>query len=369
MGRQPSTNKNLPIRMRRRVQRSGIAYYYYDAGGSPRVEIPLGSDYVAAVMKWAELEQDKTTRIAGLITFRYAATRYIKEVLPGKSARSQKDNLTEFEFLLEFFGDAPLDEIDPQHIRQYMEWRVRKSREMAAEKNRQRMLRGLAPLKIPDGLVRANREKALFSHVFNMARNWGLTKAQNPCAGIKGNTETGRDVYVEDETYNVVYNAADQPTKDAMDLAYLTGQRPADTVKYRETDMKDGYLELAQNKTTKKLRIQIIGELEAVLARIIARKRFAENFYGASCLELIVNEKGRRLTQEALRQRFYDVRQKTGVKSTQFQFRDLRAKAGTDKADEAGDMRAAQRQLGHKSLAMTETYVRERKGDKVTPTR
>ncbi|WP_233526697.1 MULTISPECIES: hypothetical protein [unclassified Herbaspirillum] len=60
-------------------------------------------------------------------------------------------------------------------------------------------------------------------------------------------------------------------------------------------------------------------------------------------------------------QRFYDVRKKTRVKSTQFQLQDLRAKAGTD---EAGDMRAAQRQLGHKSLAMTETYVRERKGDK-----
>ncbi|WP_233526685.1 MULTISPECIES: hypothetical protein [unclassified Herbaspirillum] len=134
--------------------------------------------------------------------------------------------------------------------------------------------RGLALLKIPEGLVRANREKALFSHVFNMARNWGLTKAQNPCAGIKGNTETGRDVYVEDEVFNVVYAAADQPTKDAMDLAYLTGQRPVDTAKYREIDLKDGHLELAQNKTMKKLRIQIIGELEKVLARIVARKRF-----------------------------------------------------------------------------------------------
>ena len=51
-----------------------------------------------------------------------------------------------------------------------------------------------------------------------------------------------------------------------------------------------------------------------------------------------------------------------------FQFRDLRAKAGTDKAD-ATDMREAQQQLGHNSLKTTEIYVRARAGAKVTPTK
>ena len=58
-----------------------------------------------------------------------------------------------------------------------------------------------------------------------------------------------------------------------------------------------------------------------------------------------------------------------GVEKADFQFRDLRAKAGTDKADSAGDIRQAQAQLGHASVVMTETYVRQRKGAKVTPTR
>ena len=43
------------------------------------------------------------------------------------------------------------------------------------------------------------------------------------------------------------------------------------------------------------------------------------------------------------------------------QFRDLRSKAGTDKAD-ATDMREAQRQLGHKSVKTTEIYLRARAG-------
>jgi len=35
----------------------------------------------------------------------------------------------------------------------------------------------------------------------------------------------------------------------------------------------------------------------------------------------------------------------------------------------AGDIRKAQRQLGHKSVTMTEHYVRKRRGDKVEPTK
>jgi integrase len=43
--------------------------------------------------------------------------------------------------------------------------------------------------------------------------------------------------------------------QDAMDLNYLTGQRPADVLKMRLADIRDGALEVQQNKTNKKLRI------------------------------------------------------------------------------------------------------------------
>ncbi|QKM50202.1 hypothetical protein B7760_04263 [Burkholderia glumae] len=45
------------------------------------------------------------------------------------------------------------------------------------------------------------------------------------------------------------------------------------------------------------------------------------------------------------------------------------AKAGTDKTDSTGDIRQAQKQLGHTTIGMTEHYVRNRRGDKVKPTR
>ena len=67
--------------------------------------------------------------------------------------------------------------------------------------------------------ARANREKALLSHLFNKAREWGYTDATNPCQGVKGFKESGRDRYVNDDEFQAVWDKADQTTRDAMDLA------------------------------------------------------------------------------------------------------------------------------------------------------
>jgi hypothetical protein len=60
------------------------------------------------------------------MTFRYVAERYIKEVLPTKAPATQKDNLRELQMLYKFFDNppAPLDEIEPIHIRQYIDMRT-----------------------------------------------------------------------------------------------------------------------------------------------------------------------------------------------------------------------------------------------------
>ncbi len=76
--------------------------------------------------------------------------------------------------------------------------------------------------------------------------------------------------------------------------------------------------------------------------------------------------KGHRLACPAFRKRFDNARETAGVAKGEFQFRDLRAKAGTDKRVELG-MGEAQRLLGHASVVMTEHYVRERKPRAVKP--
>ncbi|WP_338340720.1 tyrosine-type recombinase/integrase [Burkholderia vietnamiensis] len=103
--------------------------------------------------------------------------------------------------------------------------------------------------------------------------------------------------------------------------------------------------------------------MAALLDRLAARKAN----HNPRSTRLIVDEQGRPLGQAALRFRFDRAREAAGISKSEFQFRDLRAKAGTDK-EERTDLRAAQSLLGHGSSTMTEHYVRKR-GTKVTPTR
>lgn len=342
MGRLPKNPKAIP-RLRVRKQRSGKVHYYYDCGGKPRKEIPLGCDYGLAIKQWAELEKTNDTKSPEVITFRYVANAYRAEVIPTKAPRTQVDNIAELAKLLEFFDDppGPLDVIQPLHIRQFLNWRGKTA------------------------TSRANREKALFSAIWNWARDKGYTALANPCAGIKGFIEKGRDVYVDDATYKAVWNAADEPLRDAMDLAYLTGQRPSDILKMQETDIRDGALEVAQLKTSAKLRITLSPDLLAVIERIKLRKRG----HAVRNMRLVVNERGQPMRLQVLQTRFEKARAKAGIEKSSLQFRDLRAKAATDKADSSGDIRQAQKQLGHTTVGMTEQYVRNRRGEKVNPTK
>jgi integrase len=344
MGRHRTSKfRHLPPRMRARV-RGKVTYYFYDQRPKTPGEVPLGKVYADAVRKWAELEANDKA-VPDVITLPHVWERYVREVLPTKKPRTQTDNLNEWKKLQQFFGNppAPLAKMKPLHVAQYMDWRTKGGK----------------------ALVRANREKALLSHMWNKARKWGYTDAPNPCKGIEGNEETGRDVYVEDEILAAVYAQADQTLRDALDLAYLTGQRPADVHAYDDTDIRGGDLHVKQGKTSAKRRIQVEGELRAVIERIKARKRGCAVYH----TRLIVDEDGAPVGRDALRYRFDKARRLAGVAKDAFQFRDLRAKAGTDKAESSGDIRQAQKQLGHASVTMTETYIRNRRGDKTTPTR
>lgn len=368
MGRTATRNLHLPSGMRARHRGEKI-YYFLDTGEKPRREIPLGQEYTVAVQKWAELTLSKSR--TGLITFRHVAERYQREEIVKKSAASQKDNLRELANLYKFFDAPPvsIDEIKPLNVRQYMDWRVILSRQMKADKNKARAAKGLPPIKdsLGDGKIRANREKALLSHIFNFGREKGLTDQANPCAGIDGYEETGRDIYIDDEIFKIVWDVAEPHLRDAMDLAYLTAQRPADVRKMSHADIRSGSVSVKQNKGGKLLRVSVEGELANVVNRINAKK--------VSGMTLATKESGQSLTRGMLRGAFDRARDaavlahpRLAAKIRAFQFRDLRAKAGTD-TEEARGMAAAKDQLGHSSETMTAHYVRHRRGKLVKPTK
>lgn len=79
-------------------------------------------------------------------------------------------------------------------------------------------------------------------------------------------------VYVDDDAFRAVYSHADAALRDAMDLAYLTGQRVADVWSMDVRQVTARGLIIQQSKTSNRVTMEITGELAALLERIAKRK-------------------------------------------------------------------------------------------------
>ena len=337
---------------RARVQKSGVTYYYFDAGGKPRKEIPLGSDYQLAVRQWSALIAD--SRVAAPITtFIDLIEKYEVEELVKLAKSTQATYRSDLKHLREFFGlptPAPLDLIEPKHIKQMRKWKK-------------------------DSPTTANRLKRLFSTIFNFGRGEGYTSRENPCKGITGHALESREVDINDRVFAAVWRQANAPTQDAMDLAEVLGQRPGDVLKLRETDIKDGLLYIMQGKTKVKRRIKIEGKLAVVIERILTRKKTYKVWSSA----LAVNTRGMPTSKQVLRDGFTEARSKAAAQAVAdkdaplrdevaaFWFYDLRAKAADDVAEVHGDQAAADL-LGHTSVRTTQKHYLHR-GKIVAPSR
>jgi integrase len=322
------------MRARRRGKRT---YYFYDVGGKPRREEPLGTDYVLAVQKWATLHQDKPVVS---LTVGWAITQYLSSpsyTELGEGTRA--DYKLALDNLVIYFGDAPLDDVKPSHLVSFLELRAKGTDRLKAS------------------IHRGQREIALLGRIFKYARSKDWTR-NDPKESIELRKLPGRkNIYVTDEMFDAVYLAGGDVLKEACDIAYLLGQRPIDVLNLPEP--KDGTIEVRQTKTGTPIRVAVQGDLKEVIERIAERKKTLK--FRIIDGPLLVDERGRPLTKAKLRSRFDAARKKAGVSGSSYQFRDLRAKAATDLRDLVS-IEASQALLGHASIVMTEHYTRNRRG-------
>lgn len=188
--------------------------------------------------------------------------------------------------------------------------------------------------------------------------NWDYTDRPNPAKGIKRNKETPRDVYIEDYLFKILYDHADGEVKDALEIAYLLGQRPADVLKIHSQHIYNGILSIKQNKTGANLRFAITGRLKTIIDRLLNK---GDGF-------LFKNNRGGRLSVDTLGRRFAKIRAEAIAHYPDLenelsicQFRDLRAKSCTDTFLQSDSIENAQRHLGHASSTMTKRYIRRDK--------
>ena len=138
--------------------------------------------------------------------------------------------------------------------------------------------------------------------------------------------------------WDAVYDMAEPELKEAMDLGYPTGQRPADVILMRSDDREGDYFMVIQGKTKQKLRILLTAEsVENSLGRL-SREITERNAHHPSKY-LLISKHGKRMTKGMLRLRWDKAREKAQQKAIKdgdpmlaakiggFQFRDIRPKA------------------------------------------
>lgn len=328
MGRKRKTNKHLPERV---YIRRGT-YFWFPPPNTARqlgkTAVRLGHTLPEAMLAWADLVQPQieSATVGDLID------RYLCEIAPKKAPRTYRDNLREVQPLRAFFGDMRPQDVTPVHVYKYLDTRG-------------------AP-------VRANREKALLSHIYTMAIRWGVVR-DNPCRGVKRNPERPRDRYIEDWEFQAVRGRGSALVQGMMDLAYLTGLREGDLLRIKLQDLRDDglYVEIGKsrryNGTTKRWLFEWTPTLKEVIERIRTMRRPLRRTH------LFCTRKGRPYTTDG----FASIWQRTMRKALEedtikerFRFHDIRRKAATD-AEKAQGREFARRLLAHDDQRTTGIYV------------
>jgi integrase len=239
----PKKTRYPGLRSHTRKGKGGQRWTSYYLDCRPAKDIPLGSDYAEAVLKWHEHKDGRS--IAGIGA---ALNRWEREELPQKNRVTRIGYEKSLKELKRVFGGASWDGITMGTLKGYLRKRTAKTQ--------------------------GNREMALFSVIWRWAQTEDLTTLNWPAAGLSKsrwkNPEKARGVEVSDEDFAALYEAADPLLRDYLQLATATGLRVTDLVALRLSDVRGSALVVTANKTGKPLEIDLTG---SVALDVIERRK------------------------------------------------------------------------------------------------
>jgi hypothetical protein len=317
MGRRRRTDKHLPAKV---YLEHGT--YYYRNGKAKRVA--LGQDLGSALSRYGALIGSAwSTRTLGDVVDRYRI-----EVLPlKKSEQTRTEEGRSLDRLKKAFGHMLPDNVTAQNCYAYMD--ARKSKDGKP---------------VP---VAARHEIVLLGHVFKKARRWGAASI-NPAAGLELPKRTKRR-YVEMAWVDQVRALATPRMQLAIDYAVMIGQRRADLLKLRWTDVRPDGIYVNQGKTGAELLIEHSANLDALLARSKAMTPHIP------CEFLLRRPNGRPFSKSGFSSNWQRLMTKhTDAGGEKFTFHDLRSVS----ADGAATDAEAQARLGHASVETTKRFYR-----------
>ena len=137
-----------------------VTYYFYDRRPEGLPDIPLGTDYDAALRQWDEIH-NRQPRIAGTLMEAFEA--WEADDVDGLLSYSNKDTQRSYRRhlarLKPVFGESTWADVDLTDLRAYLKRRTAKTQ--------------------------GNREMAVFSVIWNWARLEGYTRLPWPAAGME----------------------------------------------------------------------------------------------------------------------------------------------------------------------------------------
>ncbi|WP_308822746.1 tyrosine-type recombinase/integrase, partial [Sodalis praecaptivus] len=253
------------------------------------------------------------------------------------SKRTRIDYKGYSKFVTKPFGKMLPNDINPIHVRKYMDIRGVKSQ------------------------VQANREKAFLSRVFRWGYERGLVTA-NPCQGVRQFSEKPRERYITEKEYSALYESADTLIKVAMEVSYLCCARQGDVLALRREQIMDEGIFIRQGKTG-------VKQIKAWSPRLIAVIKLASTLplhVGIASTFLLHQPNGDRYTTSGMNNRWQAAKVAAKKKYPElnfdFTFHDLKAKGISDLS---GSLQEKQAISGHKNIGQTARYDRK---IKVVPT-
>lgn len=320
----------------KRVYRMKTKWYFVPRAGKKVPLAPLDAK-PAAVLKayndyMASLDTEGT--VAALIDAYLASPQF-----KSRSAATQKGYQHNADLIKRVFGQAHVDEVTPQDVRQFMDKRGQQSE------------------------TAANREKAFLSLVYS----WGYERGQcqgNPCKGVRKFTETARDRYVEDWEFDLVRRYASPRLQAAMTVLYLTAMRKKDLRKLMRQDLRDDGVFVQQSKTGTKQLKEWTPELRQAINQALAMPSTHPTMY------VFHNIHGGPLSDSSLnndwREAWAAAREEVPTLA-RFTIHDLKAKGISDfEGDKqlfSGHKTQRQVDTYDRKVRRTPTLIRKQKGD------
>jgi len=262
--------------------------------------------------------------------------RYVFEVTPTKSKRTQKDEIAYIQKLRKLIGANSVIDFKPQHayqLRDHLKNNVTKG----------------------SGEKQANRHMAVLKHVFTKAIEWGAIDAHPMHSGaFKMFPEKRSKMRIpSDAEVREAIKIANPMLQSYCKLKLITGLRQTDLLGLTVHNIKGDYLEVMLSKTEDRteqvLRFTLIDEMREIIRECRERKPLSKFLFKTRTGECQLKDDNTCTGFESQWQRW----QRKLPKEKRFSERSIRNLVGSQ-----DELEIASERLGHASTATTKKFYR-----------